>query len=276
MKKEDKVSVLMSVYKNDKPEWLEIAIDSVVNQTLKPDEIILYVDGQVSEELDNKISELCKKYSAIRLFRNEKNIGLGLTMQKGILECKNELIARMDSDDYSMPTRFEEELKFMRENDLDMVGSCVSEFIETIDNVVTEKKVPLLHDDIVKFSKSRNPFCHPTIMFKKSKVLESGNYQDMKLCEDYYLWVRMIQSGCKTGNIEKPLVLMRTSIDLYARRGGYKYFKSQKQLFKYMRKTKYIGMFTYLKNSFIRFCVQVLMPNKMRQKFYNKKLRNKK
>ena len=208
------------------------------------------------------------------MYRNEENLGLGKTLEIAITKCKNEIIARMDSDDYSLPTRLEEELKYMLDNDLDLVGSHVKEFIDNIDNIVSEKLVPLTQEEIIAYAKSRNPFCHPSVMFKKSKVLECGNYQDMKLCEDYYLWVRMLQSGCKVANLDKYLVYMRVSLDLYARRGGYKYYKSQKQLLKYMRKTKFISWFTYTKNKLIRFTVQVLMPNKLRQKFYNKKLRS--
>lgn len=269
----EKFSVLMSVYKNDKPDWLEIAINSIYNQTYTPDEILLYVDGEISEELNNKIEELIKKIKILKVIRNEKNIGLGLTMQKGVLECKNEIIARMDSDDYSMPNRFETQINYLLKNNLDMVGSNVDEFIDNIDNIVSSREVPANQEDILQYAKSRSPFCHPSVIFRKSKVLGAGNYQDMKLCEDYYLWVRMLQAKCKVANISEPLVRMRVSKDLYARRGGYKYYKSQKSLFKYMKKTKFINGFTYFKNKVIRFTAQVLMPNKLRQKFYEKKLR---
>lgn len=266
----EKVSVLMSVYKNDKPEWFEMAVMSMVNQTITPDEIVLIVDGPVGDELKDKIHELVQNNKMIRLIENKENKGLGLTLQQGIQECKNQIIARMDADDYALPNRLEKELKFMKENDLDMVGSSVSEFIDSTDNIVSEKKVPCNQDEILKFAKSRNPFCHMTVVYKKDKVLEAGNYQHMLYCEDYYLWVRMLQKGCKVGNLDESLVLMRTTKDMYKRRGGYKYFKNQNLLFNYMRKTKFISFFACLKNKIIRFCVQVLMPNNLRQKFYEK------
>ncbi|MGN0961550.1 MAG: glycosyltransferase [Christensenellales bacterium] len=269
----EKISVLMSVYKNDRPEWLEIAIKSVANQTYKPNEIVLYVDGEVSDELNQKIESLSKEIDFLRVIRNEENLGLGLTLQKGIYECKNEIIARMDSDDYSLPNRFELQVKHLIDNNLDLVGSNVDEFINDINNVVSCREVPSSLEDIKIFAKSRSPFCHPSVMFRKSKVLESGNYQDMKLCEDYYLWVRMLQHNCKMENINQSLVRMRVSSDLYARRGGLKYYKSQKKLFKYMKDTKFINGFTYFKNKVIRFTAQVLLPNKLRQKLYEKKLR---
>ena len=267
------ISVLMSVYKNDKPEWLVTSIESVVNQTLKPREILLFVDGPVGEELDRTIVELDKKYDILRVSRNEENIGLGRTLEKGLLECKYEIVARMDSDDYSIPTRFAEEYKAIMINSLDLVGSDVSEFIDSIDNIVAHKTVPAQEAEILKYAKTRCPFNHPTVMFRKSKILEVGGYQEMRLCEDYYLWVRLLQGEARVANINKSLVLMRVSPDLYARRGGLKYYKSQKQLLKYMKKTKFIGFFTYVKSKFIRFTVQVLMPNKLRQKLYVKMLR---
>ena len=151
--------------------------------------------------------------------------------------------------------------------------TLILKVISLLSDIVSTKNVPQTQSDILSYAKTRNPFCHPSVMFKKSKVLEAGGYKDMHYCEDYYLWVRMLQSGCKAYNINKPLVLMRVSADLYARRGGYKYFKSQKKLLKYMKKTKFINAYTYFKNIFIRFCVQVLLPNKLRQKLYVNKLR---
>lgn len=267
------ISVLMSVYKNDKPEWLVTSIESIMAQTLKPREILLFVDGPVPEEMDKTIDELDKKYKILKVTKNPENIGLGKTLEMGLPQCKYDIIARMDSDDYSIPTRFAEEYKMLTENSLDIVGSAVSEFIDNIDNIVAHKPVPTSQEDILRYSKTRCPFNHPTVMFKKDKVLEVGGYLDMKLCEDYYLWVRLLQGGAKAQNIDKSLVLMRVSPDLYARRGGLKYYKSQKQLLKYMRKSKYISFFTYMKSKCIRFTVQVLMPNKLRQKLYVKMLR---
>lgn len=269
----EKYSVLMSVYKNDKADWLEISILSMINQTIEPDEIILMIDGPIPSELEEKINEMTDAYKVIKVYKNEKNLGLGLTMQKGLSLCKNEIVARMDSDDYSKPDRIEKEIIMMKENDLDLVGSQADEFIDNIDNVISIHNVPVGETDIIKYSKQRNPFCHPSVIFKKSKVLESGDYQDMKLCEDYYLWIRMILNNCKIDNHPESLIRMRVSKDLYARRGGYKYFKNQKKLFKYMKDMNYIGTCTYIKILITRFVVQVLMPNKLRQKFYEKKLR---
>ncbi len=272
-KKDAKISVLMSVYKNDKPDWVITAVESIINQTLTPDEVVLFVDGPIGNDLNQAVEKLVEKYKIINLQVNAKNMGLGLTLKTGIEKCKNEIIARMDSDDYSVPTRLEEQYKVLQENNLDLVGSNVNEFIDDVNNIVSTKTVPSNKDEIIKYSKSRNPFCHPSVMYRKSKVLEAGNYLDMHLCEDYYLWVRMLQKGCNVANIDKPLVHMRVSKDLYARRGGLKYYKSQKKLLKYMRETKYISFFAYTKNKIIRFCVQVLMPNWLRQKFYVKGLR---
>lgn len=271
--KMEKYSVLMSVYRKDRPDWVEVAINSMLNQTIRPDEVVLIIDGEISNELSEKINHLAKENKEIKVYPNEVNLGLGLSMKKGLALCSNEIVARMDSDDYSLPDRIEKELQLMEEKSLDLVGSQVAEFIEDIDNVVSTHNVPVGEDNILKFAKQRNPFCHPSVIFKKSKVLESGDYQDMKLCEDYFLWIRMLEHGCKMDNHSEVLMKMRVSKDLYARRGGYKYFKSQKELFKYMKKTKFIGIFTYLKILTTRFVVQVLMPNKLRQKFYEKKLR---
>lgn len=272
---EEKISVLMSVYKNDKPEWFRCAIDSVINQTYAPDEIVLIIDGPIGESLEEEINKVASINKLVKVYRNENNLGLGKTLNRGIMLCNNEIIARMDSDDYSVPTRFEEEIKFLNDTNSDVVGSNVTEFTGEISNVIAIKKVPSNEKEVQEYAKLRNPLCHPTVMLKKSKVLEAGNYLDMKLFEDYYLWIRMLQKGMKLNNISKSLVYMRTSEDMYARRGGYKYFKNQKKLLKYMKKTKFINLVTYLKSLFIRFIVQVLMTKNIRKKFYIKKIREK-
>lgn len=269
----EKISVLMSIYKNDKPEWLKIAVESVVNQTYKPDEIVLIIDGPVSDELNNMVEDLKKSYDILNVHPLKENIGLGRVLEMGVPMCKNEYIARMDSDDISMPNRFETQLKVMDENDLDIVGSYTSEFCDDPEQILSIREVPLSQEDIKNYIKGRNPYNHPTVMMKKSACIAAGGYQHMHYCEDYYLWCRMLLSGAKMANIAESLVKMRVNNNTYKRRGGYKYFKSQKQLFKFMRKNGILSFPQYVKTLAIRFVVHVLMPSKLKEKFYKNHLR---
>ena len=270
-----KFSVLTSVYKNDKPEQLKLALNSIYHdQTTKPNEIILVIDGPVSDEISNEIELFKKSCPVLKVVKQEENLGLGKTLNNGLEHCSNEIVARMDADDISLSNRFEEQLKVIDEG-YDLVGSNLEEFINDPNEIVSERIVPESQEQILKFMKGRNPFSHPTVMFKKSMVLKAGGYQHLYYCEDYYLWVRMFLAGAKMFNIQKVLLKFRMNLDTYGRRGGYKYFKSHKQLFKFMRANKLMGYFTYLKNIHIRFFAEVMLSSKRRQKLYQKHLRQK-
>lgn len=273
MEEKEKISVLMSVYKNDNPEWFKMAIDSVCNQTLIPDEVLIIIDGPVSDEIKQVIKDKEEEFTFIRHYQIEQNVGTGRALEIGLPMCKNELIARMDSDDISKPDRFEKQVKFLIENNLDVVGSDISEFCNSPDEVVSIREVPKKEEDIKKYIKSRTPFNHVSVLMKKSKVLESGNYQHMHYCEDYYLWCRMLLVGAKMGNMDEILVNVRMNEATFKRRGGLKYYKSQKKLFKFMKEKKIINWLEYVKTLSTRFIVHVLMPGKLKEKIYKKHLR---
>lgn len=112
-----KYSVLMSVYYKEKPEYLDYSIKSMLKQTIFPSEFVIVKDGELTEELNNIIEKYKQEYpNLFNIISLEQNVGLGLALKTGILNCKYEFIARMDSDDYSIPTRIEEELKIFEEN----------------------------------------------------------------------------------------------------------------------------------------------------------------
>lgn len=265
----------MSVYKNDKPEFLIQALDSIIYQTIMPKEIIIVVDGPVSNEINCILEKYAVENQMIRLHRFLENRGLGTALREGLKECTCDIVARMDSDDISVQNRFELEAEcFMRNKELGMVGSNISEFIETPTNIVGKRCVPEVHDDIVKYMKRRCPFNHMTVMFKKSEVLAAGNYMDWFSNEDYYLWIRMFEQGCKFENLNCDLVNVRVGKEMYRRRGGWKYFVSEKNIQKYMFDKRMISYVRYLSNVFARFVLQVIMPNRVRGWIYKKIARN--
>ena len=267
-------SVLMSVYKNDNPKWLEEAIDSILNQTVKTNDFVIVKDGPVSKEIDKVLEKYrVKNKNIINIISLEKNIGLGPALKKGIIACKNEIIARIDADDYSIPDRCEKQLKKIEENpSIDIIGSHHIEFIDRIDNIVTIKKLPIEHKEIIKYARRRNPFSHSSVMYKKSKVLESGNYRSYYLCEDYDLWIRMIEHGAKCYNIDEALSYVRVSSDLYKRRGGVKYLKSLLKFKKEQYKKGFYSSTDFIVSSTSHIIV-CLMPTFMRKIVYEKLLR---
>lgn len=270
-------SVLMSVYYKENPKWLSESINSMLNQTIRTNDFVIVKDGELSDELNGVISEYCKKYPDIfHVIELKENVGLGPALAIGIKECKNELISRMDSDDISIKERCEKQLqKFQKDKQLDIVGSSVAEFIDNINNVQAYRILPEENDEIQKFARRRNPFGHPSIMFKKSKVLEVGNYRSYYLCEDYDLWTRMMQKGAQCYNFQEILVYMRIGPDFYKRRGGLKYLKS---IFKFKKEQYEKGFYT--KKDFIisssAHIIMCLLPNNLRDFLYRKVLRKNK
>jgi glycosyltransferase involved in cell wall biosynthesis len=261
----------MSVYHKDNPQWLKQAIDSVMNNTIKPNQIVLVVDGQIPNELEQVLTEYKNSLDILRL---EKNSGLGIALQQGLLKCKYPLVARMDSDDISLSTRFEQQLKEFENNpDLTIVGGYIQEFDSQTNEKTSIRKVPLEDNKIKQYLKIRSPFNHPTVMFKKDDILKVGNYQTFYQMEDYYLWARLVNANFQMKNIPEILLDFRTDKNMFSRRGGYKYFKSNKEVSKQMLKMKIINYPYYLFNITVRFITQVLMPNNIRTLFYKKVLR---
>lgn len=271
-------SVAMSVYKNDNAIHFERALDSITElQTVKPSEIVLVVDGPIGDELNAVITKYEKKYDFFKAIRLTENKGLGNALKVAVENCSYELIARMDSDDVAVSDRFEQQLRYFADGlECDMVGGDVTEFIDSEDNLVGKRSVPTTHGEIIEYMKSRCAFNHPTVMFKKSVVLGVGGYIDWFWNEDYYLWIRMQLGGARFANTGTALVNMRSGRDMYSRRGGKRYFDSEKKLQKFMLEKKMIGRVTYFKNVLKRFIVQCCLPNRLRgwvfRKFARKKV----
>ena len=271
------ISVLMSVYKNDDPQNLVTAVESVINQTLAPKQVVMVVDGPVGEELTKALKDLEKKYDIFELVWLEKNGGLGNAMNEGTNHCKYDLIARMDSDDIALPERFAKQVEcFEKHPELDVVGTNSAEFIGSPDNVSGVKVLPENHEDIVKFMTSRCPLCHPSIMLKKSILEKAGGYQHWQYAEDWYLIIRMYLAGANFYNIQENLMNIRIDEHTYERRSGYAHYKTIKGLLKFMRKHKMMSWLKYKKECIKRFVGHVLIPKKWKTRLYKKYMRKSK
>ena len=238
----------------------------LVEQTVKPSEIVLVRDGQVTAELNSLINEYEVRYLDIfNIIRLEQNGGLGKALQLGVEKAKYDIIARMDSDDICLPNRFEVQLKYLnRHPEVDIVGGQMTEFIDMPENIIGERVVPCTNDEIYDYMKKRCALNHVTVMFRKEAVIKTGNYQDWFWNEDYYLWVRMMMAKCKFANVPEVLVNVRSGADQYARRGGMKYFNSEVRLQKYMLEHKMISWTRFIYNIAIRWTIQIAIPNNVR------------
>ena len=224
----DKYSVLMSLYAKEKPEYLKVAIDSMINQTVIPDEIVIVKDGILTKDLENILSVYDNKYpNLFNIVGYKENRGLGAALNYGLEHCKNELVARMDTDDISKPNRCEKQLKKFAENpELSIVGAWVDEFYSTPDEVVSTRAVPTEYKDIYNFAKKRSAFNHPVVMYRRSKVLEYNGYADLRRNQDVDLFGRMLYSGCKAENIGESLLYFRSNDELAKRRKSWENTKS--------------------------------------------------
>lgn len=270
------ISVLISVYYKEKAEYLDLALQSIFNQTVLPQQVVIVEDGPLSAELENVIQYYYENNKdVLEILKLENNLGLGAALNIGLKVCKHRYVARMDSDDYSLPNRLEEQMKFICEHpDYDVIGSNIIEYDELLENKIDVKEVPENDSDIKKYAITRNPVNHMSVIFKKEAVLEAGGYEDCPYFEDYYLWVRMIMMGYKFYNIQKNLIKFRSGLNMINRRGGVSYIKNILNFEKKIKEIEFISKTQYIKNIIVRSGVAIFPPF-IRMNFYRKGLRRK-
>lgn len=245
-----KLSVIVSVYDKEEPSHFDQCLESIDNQTVTPDEVLIVEDGFINSHLVSIIEKYQirrpKLYKRISL---KKNHGGGWkTYQIGVLKAKNELIARMDSDDISYPDRFEKQLAvFQRFPEYDIVGGWITEFAQNHKDPTKVRKVPETHESIAKLMTSRNPMNHVTVMYKKAKVVDAGNYPESRGFADYGLWIRLISSSAIFHNIQEPLVNVRIGNDMIGRRHGIKYLQNEISHFREMRTMGLVNNYEFFK-----------------------------
>ena len=269
----EKYSVLMTVYEKDNPDYFSLALDSMIQQSLPPDEIVIVKDGPVTGELQKVIDERIK--SGVNIVQVElcENKGLGLALNEGIKVIKNELIARMDSDDYSMQERCERQVnEFLKNPRLDIVGCPVQEFVDNIDNIIGERLVPLTNEEIYKFAKNRDPFNHPTVMYRKSAVERVGCYSNYRKNQDTDLWIKMLSNGATCMNLSEPLFRFRFDEGTYQKRKSWVNTKTLIQIRHKAWKAGFNSIIDFLMVSIAQLGIYIL-PIKFQKLIYQKILR---
>ncbi len=224
----EKYSVLMSVYCDDSPNELKQSIESMLMQTAGCEQFVLVEDGQLGEELRVVIDDyVSNNHDIFTLVKLDLNSGLGKALDAGLAECRNDLVARMDADDISLPKRCEKLLKLFEANPkLAIAGTNIDEFYNEPTHVVSSRVVPHDYESICKFMRRRSPFNHPTVMFRKSEVIRCGGYGNMRRKQDLDLFARMINMNCYALNINESLLLFRSNEGNYKRRKSWEYCKS--------------------------------------------------
>lgn len=268
-------SVIMSIYKKVPPQFLKESINSILNQSYKTNEFIIIKDGPLSDAQNELLDDFYKKNrKIIKLMELEKNSGAGVAYNLGIKSCTNKWAAIMDSDDIAVSTKFEKQMRYLKDHpDIDVIGTNAVEFLNNPSNIVSTRIMPESNEEIIKFSHKRCPMIQPTVIFKVSALISSGSYQKSELTEDYDLYVRMIMNNCNFYTYQEILYYIRTGEDFFKRRGGLKYLKPILG-FKY----KYYKQGFYSFKEFVLTAgsslIVSIMPNSLRTFLYKKFLRN--
>lgn len=263
-------SVLMSVYKNEKAQYLDASLKSIEDQSIIPNEIVLVEDGPLTKELYEVVDTHRNKFGeGFKVVVLNKNQGLGNALRIGTKYVSTKWIARMDTDDIAVPNRFELQLREVEKNpQLAVIGGQVDEFEGSIDNIVGKRIVPCSQVDIYKFIKWRSPFNHPTVMINKKMLEKVGGYENKGKLEDYFLWAKIIAKGYAVRNLPQVLVHMRVDSGMYDRRGEFKNLKPIFELREFLNKNhlinsfeKYLGDLLMLSN--------IIVPSSFRKIVYN-------
>lgn len=261
-------SVLMCVYRGDDPRHLREAFRSItVEQTRRPDEVVLVQDGPVPPALGAVVDELAAGSGIpVQLVRLPVNRGLGVALSTGLARCRHDIVARMDADDIALPDRFAVQLPIV-EGGVDVVGSGMLEIGHARDDVVGRRVPPLTSERIVASSRIAQPFNHPTVVYRRSAVEAAGGYQDFKQMEDYLLFARMIQGGARVANVAEPLLCYRVGEGAYARRGGWRMLRTELALQRRFRRMGFTTRAQCVRNVLVR-GVYRLVPEQIRRVTY--------
>jgi glycosyltransferase involved in cell wall biosynthesis len=266
-------AVLMAVYLRDDAKLFAEAVDSVFANSLPPDAFCLVADGPLSDELETILDLLQQKYiNKIILIRLAFNQGLSHALNAGLHHITQPWVVRADADDFNLPRRFEILASMVvSEPNVALIGSAILE-VDANGKAVAVRRLPLKHNDILRFAKSRNPFNHMSVAYKRDAVLTCGAYPDMQLKEDYALWCLMLAKGFCVANTDEILVHASAGRDMYRRRGGWRYAKSEWALQKHMVTNGLKGTVRAVFDGASRAAV-FLLPSQLRGWIYEKFLR---
>lgn len=243
-------SAVISVYHLDNPSYLKLALNSLVEQCLQPNEIIIVVDGPIGPDLYGVVTSF-SNLSFIRPIFLPENVGRGSARHQGILHAKHELIALMDSDDICLSNRFQLQVDALMRGKYDVLGGQIAEFSSATLKPSATRPVPLSHDAIIHCGRLKQPYNHVTLLLRKSSYLSTGGYRPLRYIEDYDLFHRMIQAGMSFANLPDVVVYVRNDGQL-ARRRGFPYLNEELILYRDMLSSGYLSLPIFLFNVLLR------------------------
>jgi len=270
-------SLLIAIYAGDRPDFFEQAFTSTVHdQTRRPDEVVVVQDGPIPDELAQCLRTLIESapVPVVHVVLPD-NVGLGPALVAGLSRCAYDVVARMDADDVSEPTRFAKQLPLL-EAGADIVGTGLREFVRDPGDpadVLGTRTPPTEPAQIARAARFHDPFNHPTVVYRRRAVRAAGGYQDLPLMEDYLLFARMIAAGARPANLAEPLVNYRVGAGAYARRGGLRLLRSELSLQRRLRRLGFTTPLQYCRNLFVRGGYR-LVPESLRRLAYRALIAN--
>ncbi|WP_286408677.1 glycosyltransferase [Myroides marinus] len=260
--------VIMSLYKNDRVQFLKESVESILNQSYSDFDFYIQCDGLVKEECQEYLASIIDSRVKVRYREDNKGLAYSLNeLLEVVLPLSYEFIARMDADDISLPERFEKQLKRFREDEqLDCLGTWAIEINEQGEEYF-RKQMPGTHEDCNGLFKKRDCLIHPTVMFKRRYFLKAGLYPlDTYFGEDTIMWMQGFQKGCRFGNVEEYLFKFRLDSNFFERRRGWKHAMSILDLRSRVNHTLNYGfkanVYMYL------YAIAKLMPTKILNSIY--------
>ena len=219
----EQYSVLMTVYHKANPADFTVAVESILNQTVKTDDFVIVCDGPLNEALDGLLAKFeAENPGVFHIVRLKENVGIGRAANEGLQHCRHDLVARMDADDIAVPDRCEKQLRRFEENPkLQVLGGQIAEFDTDPEQPFSFRTVPEDNESIRRYARRRQPFNNMTVMYRRSTVLEVGGYRDFRRSEDYDLFLRLLHAGHEAANLPDVLVNARVDRSAYSRRASW-------------------------------------------------------
>lgn len=229
------VGVILPIYQNDRPDYLKLSIESIINQSYKDLALLIGVDGPIGDDLDAVLNSF-KTDERVTVVKFDKNRGLAVVLNDLLSICFDrgyEFMARMDADDISMPDRIKKQIDFMQQHrDIDVVGGAIAEIDEQGNSRNKTITYPSSPKDCVNFFSRRNPHAHPAVLFRKS-FFDKANclYRpEYRRNQDTMLWLDGMKNGTNHANIPDVVLKYRMTDSLFNnRRNGWAFAKKQFQ-----------------------------------------------
>ncbi|MDH5670735.1 MAG: glycosyltransferase [Myxococcales bacterium] len=252
-------TLLMSVYARDTECLFRRALASALDTEDRLDQAIVVVDGPLGAELE-RVLAVYETRADVEILRIPQNVGLASALNEGLARVKTEWVVRADADDLNVPERFAMQADFSRRYpNVSCFGGAIDEYAAN-GAAVARRTVPLLHEDIVRRARARNPFNHMTVAYRVDAVRAVGGYPNLYLREDYGLWALLIRQGVLCANLPQVLVHASAGRELYRRRGGWRYAIGEWSLQKHLVRCGVAPPLEAFFHGAIRFCVFALPP----------------